>query len=149
MAFLKGVKKAVEFPVTIQIPGMDENDKEVVLEIKPIVQYRRFKRSEARKVQQEVAKISQEAAKAFEDGDLAPLFGDRLDYFDNLLRDSIIGWRKMPGPDDDEVEFSAEVLDEAIEDSSYYAGLMAGLRRALGWTQDGITGSEVEEVKNS
>jgi len=148
MAFLKGVKSAIEVPVKIMVPALNEKDEEVVIEVNPIVQFKRFKRTEARKVQLEVAKISREAAEAFESGDMTALFTDRLDYFDDLLRDSIVGWRKMPGPDDEEVPFSAEILEEAIEDNHYYAGLMAGMRKALGWESGETQGSEVEEQKN-
>ena len=149
MAFLKGVKGVIEVPVTIEVTALDENDNEVIVVVEPIVQYRRFKRSEARKVQAEIAKISVEASKAFEDGDMTALFSDRLDFFDDLLRKNILGWRKMPGPEDEDVPFSAEVLDEAIEHNDYAAGLMAGLRKALGWGREAIAGSEAEEAKNS
>lgn len=147
MSFLKGVKDTIEFPVEITIPALDENDKEVFIRITPIVKYRRFKRSEARKIQLEVAQISQEAAKAFEEGDLSALFGDRLEFFDDLLAKNILGWRKMPGEGGEEVEFSPEVLAEALEEQAYYAGLMAGMRRALGWGE--APGSAGEEAKNS
>lgn len=150
MAFLKGIKKAVEIPVTVSLDLLDEQDNPVKIDIHPIVSYKRFKRTEARKVQIEVAKISKEASDAFEAGDIAALFGERLQYFDDLLSESIITWRKMPGAEDEDVPFSKEALAEAIEDSAYYEGLMAGLRKALGWggTEE-PAGSEAVESKNS
>lgn len=148
MAFLKGVKNAVEFPVTIVIPAINDKGEEIGVEVTPIVRYKNYKRSEARKLQAEVAKFSREAAEAFESGDMESLFTDRLSFFDDLLRESVLGWRNMPGPDDEDVPFSPEVLDEAIESNFYYTGLMAGLRRALGWGDGGVAGSEAEEVKN-
>ena len=146
MAFLKGVKKVVEIPVEIDIPVLDENDKYKMLELRPVVLYKRYKRSEGRKIQVEIAKISEEAADAMEEGNIATLLNERLKYFDDLLKASIKGWRNMPGPEDDEVPFSMEVLEEAIEDQHYYSGLMAGLRQALGWGD--VPGSEQVEVKN-
>ena len=148
MSFLKGVKKEIEVPVKIEIPALDKKDKEILLEINPIVRYTRFRRSEARAIQVEIAKISKEVATAFEEGDIAALFNDRVDFFDDLIRDNVHGWRKMPG-EDGEVEFSKEVMEEAIEDQYYYKGLMQGLRKALGWGDEtAAEGSEAEETKN-
>lgn len=148
MAFLKGIKKEVEIPVEINIPALDKKDREYVIKINPVVRYKYFRRSEARKIQLEVAKISQDAAKAFEEGDVSALLGDRLDFFDDLLRDNIVGWRKMPGDEGDDIEFSEEVLAEALEDNAYYLGLMVGLRKCLGWDHGAAEGSEAEATKN-
>ena len=149
MAFLKGVKKTVEIPVTIAIPILNDKDEEEILEIHPVITYTRFKRTEARKIQAEVAQLGREAAEAMESGDLTVLFNDRLVMFDDLIRKHVKGWRKMPGSEDDQVPFSAEALEEAIEDNYYFAGFMAGLRKALGWGDGLVEGSEEEERKNS
>lgn len=148
MSYLKGVKNTVEFPVVIEIPAMDEDDNEVVVEITPIVKFKRFKRSESRQIQAELAGIAQDAAKAFEEGDVESLFTERLDYFDDLLRNSVKGWRRFPGADDEDVPFTPEVLEEVIESDAYYKGFIRGLRRALGWGDGAPGGSAGVEEKN-
>lgn len=149
MAFLKGIKGTIEYPLSIEIPVLNEKDEESVLTIKPVVQYTRFKRKDARKIQSKVARLSTDAAKALEDGNIEELFSDRLEFFDELLLEHVHGWRNMPGSEDEEVPFSKEALQEAVDDNYYFLGLMSGLRRSLGWKTDGeIAGSEADESKN-
>lgn len=149
MAFLKGVKSTIDIPVTIALVVVNDDDREELVELNPIVTFTRFKRSAAREIQVEVAKLGRDASEAMESGDLTSILNNRLGMFDDLLKKHVLNWRKMPGPDDEDVEFSKEALEEAIEDSFYFAGLMTGLRKALGWETTELAEGSVEvERKN-
>lgn len=100
MSFLKGAKDEALVNVRVEVTG--DLGKKIVIPFK--ARFRRYRFTEA-----------QELLRRSRDGELTD---------DQLIRQVLIDWREMPGADGEEVPFSQEALDEALEIVGYRVGLV-------------------------
>jgi hypothetical protein len=106
MSFLKGIKDTIE----VRCEAIIEQGLERPVKVPFIAKYKKLKVDEAKELL--------DKAKNEEIRD------------EDIMNETLLGWRNMPGPDGNDVEFCEEALEEAMQHLGYRTALTDGFLEA-------------------